>query len=240
MGACIREPVGIAGLRTRLTTVASHFAAAARHTGMKALLALLSALAALTAVVSLAPASSAAPCPDVEVVFARGTTEAPGVGYVGQAFVDALRGKVGARSVGVYAVNYPASNEFDVSAPAGARDASRHITSVAASCPNTRLVLGGYSQGAAVVDIATTDLPANISDRVAAIADFGAPRTAFADSLSAGPLPAIAPAFAGKLIDSCVQGDPICSPGGWDWGAHAGYVATGLVDQAAASAAGRL
>src|SRR5262249_952704 len=36
------------------------------------------------------PFASAQPCPDVEVVFARGTGEPPGVGLVGQAFVDSL------------------------------------------------------------------------------------------------------------------------------------------------------
>ena len=41
-------------------------------------------------------ATAAAPCPDIEVVFARGTTEPPGVGGVGQAFVDSLRSQVGA------------------------------------------------------------------------------------------------------------------------------------------------
>ena len=57
------------------------------------------------------PSSSAQPCPDAEVVFARGTGEPAGVGGVGQAFVDALRSQVGARSVGVYPVNYPASSD---------------------------------------------------------------------------------------------------------------------------------
>ena len=59
-----------------------------------------------------APVAGAAPCPDVEIVFARGTTEPPGVGGIGQAFVDSLRSQLGGRSVGVYAVNYPASNDF--------------------------------------------------------------------------------------------------------------------------------
>ena len=49
--------------------------------------------------------ASADDCPDIEVVFARGTNDAPGLGNVGGAFVDALRGKVGGRSVGAYAVN---------------------------------------------------------------------------------------------------------------------------------------
>src|SRR5215510_9081771 len=71
---------------------------------------------------SAVPVAGAAPCPDVEIVFARGTTEPPGVGGIGQAFVDSLRSQAGGRSVGVYAVNYPASNDFSTSTPAGGDD----------------------------------------------------------------------------------------------------------------------
>ena len=191
-----------------------------------------------TAVMDL-PSAAAAPCPDVEVVFARGTTEPPGVGGIGQAFVDSLRSQVGGRSVGVYAVNYPASRDFSTSAPAGADDASAHIQSMAASCPNTRLVLGGYSQGAGVIDLATTAMPAQVADNVAAAAIFGGPRSGFADSLSPGPLPSIGPLYRAKAIDLCVPNDPICSDG-FDWRAHGAYVETGMVNQAAEFAAGRL
>lgn len=190
--------------------------------------------------VSLSPPVSAAPCSDVEIIFARGTTEAPGVGGVGQAFVDALTAKVGDRSVTVYPVNYPASHEFDTSTPAGARDASSHIQSTAANCPNTRMVLGGFSQGAGVIDLASTDLPADVADNVAVVADFGGPRTGFADSLSPGALPVISPLLADRFIDMCVPNDPICYEGGWDMGAHNAYISTGLVEQAAGFAAGRL
>src|SRR5262245_11993975 len=94
------------------------------------------------------PAASAQPCPDVEVIFARGTGEPAGVGGVGQAFVDAVRSDAGNRSVGVYPVNYPASSNFgDPMAFAativdGIRDAGGHIEAMAASCPDTRMVLG--------------------------------------------------------------------------------------------------
>ncbi|MDO3635295.1 cutinase family protein [Mycolicibacterium arseniciresistens] len=197
--------------------------------------------AALFALITaVAPEAVAAPCPDVEVVFARGTTEPPGVGGTGGAFVDALRSQLGSRSLGVYAVVYPASNDFDSSTPAGARDAAGRIRATAANCPNTRMVLGGYSQGAAVIDMATGQLPPEVADHVAAVADFGGPRSTFADSLSPGPSPVIAPAYAGKLIDLCVPNDPICFQGGWDMGAHGAYVADGLVNQAAAFAAGRV
>ena len=185
------------------------------------------------------PTAAADPCADVEIVFARGTTEPPGVGGVGQAFVDSLRSQLGGRSVGVYAVDYPASRDFDSSTPAGANDASSHIQSMAANCPNTRMVLGGYSQGAAVIDISTTAMPPEVADHVAAAALFGGPRSAFADRLSPGPLPTIGSLYAGKTIDLCVPNDPICS-NGVDMGAHVAYVQTGMTNQAAAFAASRL
>ena len=186
------------------------------------------------------PTAGAAPCPDVEIVFARGTTEPPGVGGIGQAFVDSLRSQVGGRSVGVYAVNYPASNDFGTSTPAGRDDTSAHVQYMAANCPNTRMVLGGYSQGAAVVDLATTYMPPDVADNVAAAAVFGGPRSTFADSLSAGPLPSIGPLYAAKTIEMCVPNDPICFQGGWDMRAHGAYVQTGMVNDAAAFAASRV
>ena len=196
--------------------------------------------AALPLTLATVPFAAAAPCPDVEIVFARGTTEPPGVGGIGQAFVESLRSRLGERSVGVYAVNYPASRDFGRSAPAGRDDVSAHVQSVAATCPNTRMVLGGYSQGAAVVDLATAAMPPAVADNVAAAAIFGGPRSSFADSLSPGPLPGVGPLYAAKTVEMCVPNDPICSEGGRDWGAHGAYVQTGMVDQAASFAVGLL
>ncbi|MGH3596198.1 MAG: cutinase family protein, partial [Mycobacterium sp.] len=121
--------------------------------------------------------ASAQPCPDVEVVFARGTAEPPGVGGVGQAFVDALNSRVGGRSVGVYPVNYAASSDFGGGIDFartfvdGIRDAGAHIESTAANCPNTKMVLGGYSQGAALAGFVTSaaipkEVPAEYADQV--------------------------------------------------------------------------
>ncbi len=105
-----------------------------------------SAVAVMAGSVIAATPSQAAPCPDVEVVFfARGTFEAPGVGATGQAFVDALRAKTPGKSVDVYAVNYPASLDFATAAD-GVIDASNKVIATAANCPDTKVVLGGYSQ----------------------------------------------------------------------------------------------
>jgi cutinase len=144
------------------------------------------------------PASSADPCPDVEVVFARGSGEPPGIGSVGRPFVEALRSQIGSRSLGVYPVNYPASTDFSNAAfPMtvidGIRDAGTHIESMAANCPKTREVLGGYSQGAAVAGYVTSaavppgvpaaavppPMPPEIANHVAAVTLFGTPSAQF-------------------------------------------------------------
>ena len=215
---------------------------------------LLGAVAAASTV-PLAPwdaVASAAPCPDVEVVFARGTTEPPGVGGIGQAFVDSVRSSVSPRTVGVYAVNYPASTDFPTAAD-GIIDAGNHLRAMAATCPDTRLVLGGYSQGAAVMGYVTEaaippgftppagisgPLPPDIARHVAAVALFGKPSSAFLDSIDAPPI-VIGPLYADRTIDLCEPGDPICSDGD-NGAAHGLYAINGMVGQAAGYVAGHL
>jgi cutinase len=205
--------------------------------------------------------ASAQPCSDVEVVFARGTAEPPGVGGIGQAFVDALRSKVGTKSLGVYPINYEASGDFTdgiqfaLSVIDGIKDAANHIESVAAECPNTRIVLGGFSQGAALAGfvtsavvppeipafIAPTPMPPQIADHVAAVALFGKPSNQFLADAGA-PTITIGPLYVPKTIDLCAPADTICNgaPPGPPTGAHGSYVVDGMVNQAATFAAGRL
>jgi cutinase len=186
------------------------------------------------------PAASADACSDVAVVFARGTHQAPGLGDVGQAFVDALTSQVNGRSVAVYAVNYPANDDYHGSSSAGADDASAHIQDTAASCPNTKMVLGGYSQGSTVIDLATTQMPPAVADHVAAVALFGEPSSGFSSMLYGGqPLPTINPVYVGKTISLCAPDDPICSPGG-NIASHMSYIGSGMTNQAATFAANRL
>jgi cutinase len=173
---------------------------------------------------ALIPTASAE-CPGAEVVFARGREEPPGLGAVGDALVNSLRGKTRV-PVGAYGVNYPA----DVDPAKGAADMSNHVQSMAKSCPNTREVLGGYSLGAEAADLATWSIiPPGMDQQIAAVALFG------------NGTRSVAPAFAGKTIDQCAQGDPICG-NGLNWPAHfqPSYIGSGLVDQAAGFIAGRL
>ena len=204
------------------------------------------AVAALTTATALLFAAPLAPrawaaCPGAEVVFARGREEPPGAGLVGDALVNALRPKV-QMPVGSYGVNYPAN----VSPAIGANDMSAHVQSMARSCPNTRMVLGGYSLGAAAADLViavaqpafgfTNPLPPGMEQHVAAVALFGN-----GTRRVLGPVPGFSPAFAGKTIDVCASGDPICSDG-TQWSSHLqpAYIGSGLVDQAASFVAGKL
>jgi cutinase len=216
--------------------------------------AVLTALTMLNAAVGI-PSTLADPCPDIEVVSARGSGDPPGAGWAGEAFVDSLRPQVGGRSVAVYAVKYPSSHvlnnpstqDLSNSASAGAHDASVHIQNMAANCPNTRLVLSGYSLGAAVIDVITSagaplplglvpaPMPPKVADHVAAVVVFGNPSS----KGPGGPLTAISPLYGAKAIDLCMPSDPICSDGE-NWSAHGQYVQSGMVRQAATFAASRL
>lgn len=201
------------------------------------------AIATTAAVVSEpinSPVGHADPCPDVEVVFARGTGQDAGVGHVGQGFVDSLGSQINGRSMGVYPVNYPASAAFASSAQAGADDVVAHVNDMIGRCPDTRLVLGGFSQGAGVMDLATKALPPQAIDHVAAVAIFGNPTSELAGNFTGTVFSPIGPPYAAKTIDLCADGDPACSPAGGTLKAHGSYVQSGLTAQAATLVAGQL
>jgi cutinase len=187
-------------------------------------------------------------CPAVEVVFARGTNEAPGVGLTGQSFVDALNARLPGKTVDVYGVSYPASLNFGQAAD-GIVDASNKIQAIAASCPSTKIILGGYSQGAAVAGYTTTDtvpagfdlpagvtgpMPPAVASHVSAVVLFGTPDAWFMNLVahSAPPI-TIGQPYAAKTIQLCATGDPVCFPGGLDRSAHSSYKDNGMADQAA-------
>lgn len=244
-------PTGGAGilLRTRSNALYDKI----RAVKLPPLLSVICAVLAPVWVPSVAPvpSASAEPCPDVEVIFARGTTEPPGVGGIGQNFVDTLRSRVGTKTLGVYPVNYPATTDFPTAID-GINDAGHHVESVALNCPKTKMVLGGYSQGAAVMGFVTANkvpdganlaqppqpMPPEIADHVAAVALFGKPSSQFM-SIIKEPAIAIGPLYAPKTIELCVPNDPVCSGSGYP-AAHRQYVETGMVDRAADFAASRI
>ncbi len=181
------------------------------------------------AVRNTVPSAHADNCPDVAVTFARGTDEPNGMGRVGDALVDSLRQKTG-KNIDGYAVNYRATL-LQIHGNDGAKDAIKHIKEMADKCPATPQVLGGYSQGASVVDIVTgtqiggvgwgDSLPPQYASHIIAVTTFGNP----ADR-SGGTIAAQSAMFGAKAIDFCNPEDPICHAGqGNEWKGHTdGYV----------------
>ncbi|MCG5431816.1 cutinase family protein [Mycobacterium sp. MYCO198283] len=185
------------------------------------------------------PTASAAPCPQAELIFARGRIEPAGPGRIGNALLSALRSKTG-KNISLYAVNYPADTEIDI----GANDMSSRIQDMAGRCPDTRLVLGGYSLGAAVTDVVLAapiaafgfdkPLPPGTDNHIAAVALFGN------GSAWAGPISTFSPLYSERTIELCHGADPVCNPADpntWsdNWGDHAAnaYINAGMVNQAA-------
>jgi cutinase len=210
------------------------------------------------------PSATAQPCPDVEVVFARGTNEPPGVGPVGQAFVDSLRTQLGAKSLNVYGVNYPASSDFGnriafaKTVVDGIRDAGQHVMNTANACPNTKIVLGGFSQGAAVSGFVTSEvipegipdeyksqipdpMPPEVASHVAAVTLIGTPSDRFLSDIGA-PALVIGPLYAPKTLKVCANDDTICNgaPVAGPPLAHGMYPFNGMTNEAATYAASRV
>ena len=107
-----------------------------------------------------------------------------------QEFVDCVR----ARRTPAASGDFADTTAFAQTVIDGVRDAGNHIQATAATCPQTRIILGGYSQGAAVAGFVTAaDVPPgvpasavpqplspDVADHVAAVALFGKPSDAWA------------------------------------------------------------
>jgi hypothetical protein len=199
------------------------------------------------------PSASAEPCPDVQVVFARGTDDPPGLGPTGQAFVDSLRPRIGARSLDVYPVNYPATHDWTSAGMDGIRDAGAHVVSMAHDCPNTKMVLGGYSQGAAVMGFVTSavvpdgidpasvpkPLDPEVANHVSSVVLYALPNDRAMSFFGAPPV-VIGPLYQAKTIKVCAAEDPICADG-MNFGVHMSYPSNvAVIDQGAAFAAAHL
>jgi cutinase len=182
------------------------------------------------------PVAAATGCSAVDVAFARGTFD-PGI--VGTPFDNALKRDLPGKSVSTYSVNY-AAGPLQLSAGAGATDMTNHVVSVAARCPATKFVLGGYSQGASVTDIAIgihtflgagKSIPTNLAPRVKAVVVFGNPLALFGTTI------ARASTLYGPKSDSfCNSGDPVCA-NGFNILAHLAYGSNGSATKGAAFAA---
>jgi cutinase len=120
---------------------------------------------------------------------------------------------------------------------------SNHIIAMAAQCPSTMFVIGGYSQGASVTDIAMgiqtvlgvgTTIPAALAARILAVVVFGNPLR-----LTGQTIAAASPLYGAKADEFCNLGDPVCG-NGVNIAAHLAYGTNGDAAQGAQFAFSRV
>jgi cutinase len=187
-------------------------------------------------------AADAAGCPDVEAIFARGTGELPGLGIMGEPFTQALAAALPGSRVRATAVDY-AADISQAGAGPGSADLTQKLAATAERCAGTRFVIGGYSQGATVTDLALgirvgaargTPLPADLLDRVAAVVVFGNPL-----GLAGTTIGEANPAVADRTVEFCNDRDVVCTGRG-GLVAHLAYRTNGDTADGARFAAGRI
>jgi cutinase len=187
------------------------------------------ASAATRTAAATAPAASS--CPAVYVLFARGTGESGTLGtIVGPDFTSAVESNLPGTSVSIWGDPYAASANQSSAGP-GATDMTDELESDASACPSAKFVLGGYSQGASVVDIALgiktelgtgTAIPVSDQPKLAAILTWGNPLRLFNKETIAEEEPAL----ASRTLEYCNTGDPVCGNGN-NIGAHLQYGTNG-------------
>ncbi|KAI0409523.1 carbohydrate esterase family 5 protein [Xylaria palmicola] len=183
-------------------------------------------------------------CSSLHIFGARETTAPPGfgtaatvVGLIQQAYPAAS----------AESIIYPAAggDQYGASVAAGIRAVAAQTNSYSQQCPDTTLVMVGYSQGAQIIDDAFCGGPdalslnttresvsAGVSRMVAAIILMGNPRNipgrvgnignATVGGFAARPLGYQCPAFASIIRSYCDEADPFCAKGNSS-ATHQGY-----------------
>ncbi|KAF3762844.1 family 5 carbohydrate esterase [Cryphonectria parasitica EP155] len=195
--------------------------------------------AALSAGSPLPQATSASSCTTYTLLFARGTTETGTLGtIVGPGLEKSVESTLGATEVTVQGVAYAAdvagiAEEVTGSGPGSVAMAQEAATALS-SCPDTKLILTGYSQGAMVVHNAATKLKSSsqISSVVAAVT-FGDP---YKTELPAGIATADFHTFCATGDEVCAYGVGTCAgSGGCTSSSTLGHLGYGADVDAAAS-----
>ncbi|KAJ6120516.1 hypothetical protein N7523_004796 [Penicillium sp. IBT 18751x] len=149
-------------------------------------------------------------CQELTFIFARGSDELGNMGsVVGPEVASQLNTLLNGKVV-VQGVTYDATAESNVELGAnGGPVMAKLVTDVLAKCPNTKVVLGGYSQGSMVLHNAMSKLS---SGNVAGAVLFGDPFKA----------QAVSNIDASKVKEFCAVGDPVCE-NGFNVMAHLSY-----------------
>jgi len=179
---------------------------------------------------------SATTCADVAIITARASTEAAGEGITGNLVTQIIN--TSTQNISRASVSYPATlNNYNSSSLQGINALKSQLTTEVTNCPNEKIVLLGYSQGAHVVlDVlgggqggslgtATPPIASNISSHVTVVATFGDPRHVTNQAFDLGtstrngrfPRSAtqlqVLSGFASRISAWCDANDTFCASG---------------------------
>lgn len=202
---------------------------------------LLAAALLATTLISCSPrAASAAPvdpCASAYMIVARGTNEPPGEGHTATLVAQIKR--TSKQPITDVPVEYPAVAKnlagYIDSTGKGDTAVEKMLTDAVGQCPNRKIVMLGYSQGAQIIGdgIAgggggklgprTPPVPRAVSNHVVAVVQMGDPRHMAGQPFDVGtsthdgrfPRAAdqLLTPFASKIRSYCDTGDPFCDSG---------------------------
>ncbi|KAF8160042.1 cutinase [Crassisporium funariophilum] len=194
------------------------------------------AIVASIVVVAGSPAPApVSPCAAVHIIAARASTELPGAGIIG-ALVEQVQ-KESSQTVSTSNVDYPALLfPYATSSASGTAATKTLLTNQANNCPNQKIVLVGYSQGAHIIGDAvagggggalgatTAPVSASIANRVVAIVQMGDPRHVSGKSYNRGTSrnqglyarlssQEYSATLQPRILNFCDSGDTFCDSG---------------------------
>ncbi|EEH48538.1 uncharacterized protein PADG_04617 [Paracoccidioides brasiliensis Pb18] len=167
------------------------------------------------------------PCPAVRIISARGTSEDPGEGRLATVASDIAKGHENSERV---PLDYPAELfPYSLSLHQGIRALKSLLNTTVSECPDSKIVVMGYSQGAHVIGntlcggTITKAIDTVIGDKVTAIIFMADPRhvpgkpydvgTATRGGLFARPDSESCDYFAPRLRAYCDSDDLVCDRG---------------------------
>ncbi|ROV86824.1 hypothetical protein VSDG_10152 [Cytospora chrysosperma] len=147
-------------------------------------------------------------CKNVTLIFARGTTELGNMGSVVGPSLSTDVKKALNDNVAVQGVDYAANvagiaEEIVPTGGPGTKSMVADVTKALTKCPDTQIVLSGYSQGAMLVHNTMHKLSSTQAASVKAAVTFGDPF----DATEPNNIP------KGNFKSFCATGDPVCSVG---------------------------
>ncbi|KAF5008507.1 hypothetical protein FDECE_5207 [Fusarium decemcellulare] len=177
------------------------------------------------------------------IIVVRGSTEPQGPGIIGEVAQKILER---IHDSDMVSLKYPAEYDpYVTSQTEGVNTLTDMVKKYTKTCPNTKMILVGFSQGAHIIaDVmcgassdgfpATKPQPKNISNKVAAVVLMGDPSTtkgqpfhmgsSHGDGIFPRQRPGGCQCISDRTVSFCDAGDPFCEAGGSSLDVHMNYV----------------